>query len=378
MLQLGAAIGRPVMRHVFASALLAAACLVAVVITPAAASVPAGFVRTTIVSGLNSPTAIALAPNGRLFVSEQGGTLRVIQNGRLLARPFVSLRVDSDGERGLLGVAFDPHFPRNHFVYVYYTVPGSPAHNRVSRFTANGNVAVRGSQKRILDLDPLSSATNHNGGALHFGPGGRLYVSVGENANGANAQTLTNRLGKMLRINRDGSIPTGNPFYHRASGPNRAIWAMGLRNPFTFAFQRGTGRLFINDVGENSHEEIDVGKAGANYGWNLCEGRTGCPAGVKLPYYTYPHSGPQPSGCAITGATFYNPVHRTFPKSYLGDYFFGDLCSGWIYRIETSGRRIVHRFATNLGSPIGLVVGHNGGLIYLDHGGTVGRIKYVG
>lgn len=365
------------MRAVLGSVLLAAACLVAVGASPADASVPAGFVQKTITSSLNAPTSMAFAPDGRLFVTEQTGALRVIVHGHLLARPFLRLRVDSNGERGLLGVAFDPHFRRNHYLYVYYTVPTAPEHNRVSRFTANGNVAVPGSQKPILNLDPLSSATNHNGGSLHFGPGGKLYVGVGENANGANSQTLANRLGKMLRINTDGSIPTGNPFYHQAHGANRAIWAMGLRNPFTFAFQRGTGRMFIDDVGENSHEEIDVGQAGANYGWDLCEGRTGCPPGIKLPYYTYPHSGPQPSGCAITGGTFYNPVHRLFPKRYVGDYFFSDLCSGWIYKIETTGPRDVTRFATDLGSPVDLDVGPKGGLFYLSHTGTIGRIRWV-
>jgi len=367
------------MRNVLASALLGAACLVAAVSTPAAASVPAGFHRTTITSALNLPTSMAFAPNGRLFVTEQGGKLRVItRTGKLLARPFLRLNVDSNGERGLLGVAFDPHFARNQYLYVYYTVPTAPEHNRVSRFTANGNVVVPGSQKQLLNLNPLSDATNHNGGALHFGADGKLYIAVGENANGANSQTLSNRLGKMLRINRNGSIPTTNPFYTQATGPNRAIWAMGLRNPFTFAFQRGTGRMFIDDVGQSNWEEINVGKAGANYGWELCEGRTGCPSGIKLPYYTYPHTGShQPTGCAITGGTFYNPRHRSFPKSYVGDYFFSDLCGGWIYKIETTGStRNVTRFATNLGEPVDLDVRPNGALYYLSHFGTVGRIQY--
>jgi glucose/arabinose dehydrogenase len=366
------------MRAFIGSALLAASLLVVVVADPATAAVPAGFHRSTVTSALNAPTAMAFAPNGRLFVAEQGGTLRVItRHGRLLARPFLSLHVDSNGERGLLGVAFDPHFRRNQWVYVYYTVPRTPEHNRVSRFTAQGNVAVPGSQKQILNLNPLSSATNHNGGAIHFGADGKLYVAVGENANGANSQTLTNRLGKMLRINKNGSIPRSNPFYHRARGPNRAIWAMGLRNPFTFAFQRGTGRMFIDDVGQSNWEEINVGKAGANYGWELCEGRSGCPTGIKLPYYTYPHGGPQPSGCAITGGTFYNPRNWSFPRRFVGDYFFSDLCGGWIYRIETTGTKTVRRFATNLGSPVDLAVGPHGALMYLSHDGTLGRIQYL-
>ena len=143
----------------------------------------------------------------------------------------------SSGERGLLGIAFDPNFASNHFVYVYYTATSPTVHNRVSRFIANGDVAVPGSESVILELNPLSDATNHNGGAIHFGLDGKLYIGVGENANGANAQTLSNLLGKMLRINPDGSIPSDNPFFTTASGDNRAIWALGLRNPFTFAIE---------------------------------------------------------------------------------------------------------------------------------------------
>src|SRR5262249_374323 len=157
------------------------------------------------------------------------------------------------------------------FVYVYYTSTTPAVHNRVSRFTANGDIAMTGSETVILDLNNLSSATNHNGGAIHFGPDGKLYIGVGENANGANSQTLSNLLGKILRINSDGTIPTDNPFFNTATGVNRAIWAMGLRNPYTFAFQPGTGVMYINDVGESTREEINLGQAGANYGWPTCE-----------------------------------------------------------------------------------------------------------
>jgi glucose/arabinose dehydrogenase len=237
----------------------------------AAATLPAGFSETLVANGLSSPTSMDFAPDGRLFVCLQGGQLRVIKNGSLLPAPFVSLTVNSSGERGLLGVAFDPNFATNNFVYVYYTAPTPSIHNRVSRFTANGDVAVAGSELVLLDLENLS-ATNHNGGAIHFGPDGKLYVAVGENAVPSNSQTLTNRLGKVLRINSDGSIPSDNPFFNTATGVNRSIWALGLRNPFTFAFQPGTGRLFINDVGQNAWEEINDGIAGSNYGWSTCEG----------------------------------------------------------------------------------------------------------
>src|SRR6184192_1502937 len=256
-------------------ALLIATSLSVVAFPAKAASLPSGFTEAQVGGNLSgSPTAMAFAPDGRLFVCQQGGQLRVIKNGLLLSAPFVSLTVDSSGERGLLGIAFDPNFATNHYLYVYYTVATSPIHNRVSRFTAAGDIAAPGSHVVILELNNLSSATNHNGGAIHFGPDGKLYIGVGENANGANSQTLSNLLGKVLRINADGSIPTGNPFYNSATGNNRAIWALGLRNPFTFAFQPGTGRMFINDVGESTYEEINDGIAGSNYGWPITEGPT--------------------------------------------------------------------------------------------------------
>jgi glucose/arabinose dehydrogenase len=201
-----------------------------------AATVPAGFTEALLAGGLSAPTAMAIAPDGRIFVCEQRGRLRVIKDGVLLATPFLSVNVDSSGERGLLGVAFDPAFETNHYVYVYYTVP-SPQHNRVSRFTANGDVAVSSSELQLLNLNTLSSATNHNGGALHFGADGLLYIAVGDNNNGANAQSFSNLFGKILRINANGTIPTSNPFYSSTSGTNRAIWARGLRNPYTFAFE---------------------------------------------------------------------------------------------------------------------------------------------
>ncbi len=195
------------------------------------ATLPTGFAETQVATGLAAPTAMTFSPDGRLFVTEQGGRLRVIKNGTLLATPFVTLNVNAVGERGLLGVAFDPNFAFNQFVYVYYTTASAPIHNRVSRFTAMGDVAAAGSEVVILELENLSSATNHNGGAIHFGPDGTLFVAVGENANGANAQTLDNRLGKILRLHPDGAIPTSNPFFNTATGANRAIWALGLRNP---------------------------------------------------------------------------------------------------------------------------------------------------
>ncbi len=349
-----------------------------VLLAAVAATLPTGFVETQIASGLSSPTAMEFAPDGRLFVCLQGGNLRVVKNGALLPTPFVTLTVDSSGERGLLGVAFDPSFATNNFVYVYYTVPGSPAHNRVSRFTANGDVAVAGSEVVLLNLDNLSSATNHNGGAIHFGPDGKLYVAVGENANSANSQTLVNLLGKVLRINSDGTIPADNPFFNTA-GARKEIWALGLRNPFTFAFQPGTGRLFINDVGQSTWEEINDGIAGSNYGWSICEGACSPPnANFRDPLFQYGHGSSSTTGCAIVGGNFYNPSVVQFPASYVGKYFFADLCTGWI-RLFDSSNNTAADFATGISNPVDLKVATDGSLYYLSIGSAaVFKVQFSG
>jgi glucose/arabinose dehydrogenase len=341
-----------------------------------AATLSAGFVEAEVGSSLSgAPTAMAFSPDGRLFACLQGGQVRVIKNGLLLNAPFLSIPVDSTGERGLLGIAFDPNFATNNYVYIYHTVPGSPAHNRVSRYTAAGDTALPGSEAIILELNNLSSATNHNGGALHFGPDGKLYIGVGENANGSNAQTLSNLLGKMLRINPDGTIPGDNPFNNTATGNNRAIWALGLRNPFTFAFQSGTGRMFINDVGQSTFEEINDGIAGSNYGWPTTEGPTTNPA-FRAPIYFYGHGTSDTTGCAIVGGAFYNPPVPQFPSSYIGKYFFADLCSGWI-RVFDPTTGTASGFATGISSPVDLQVGPDGALYYLAQGsgGQVFRIS---
>ncbi|HWT01871.1 MAG TPA: PQQ-dependent sugar dehydrogenase [Pyrinomonadaceae bacterium] len=342
-----------------------------------AATLPAGFAETLVAGGLSSPTAMAFAPDGRLFVCQQGGQLRVIKNGTLLATPFLTVTTDASGERGLLGVAFDPNFATNHFVYIYYTVPTSPRHNRVSRFTASGDVAVAGSEVIILELDNLSGATNHNGGAIHFGPDGKLYIAVGENATASNAQTLANLHGKILRINSDGTIPADNPFFNTATGKNRAIWALGLRNPYTFAFQPGTGRMFINDVGQSTWEEINDGIIGSNYGWPTTEGPT-TDSRFRPPLFAYQHGSTSTTGCAITGGAFYNPAVNQFPATYVGKYFFADFCGGWI-RLMNPANNTASAFATGIAAPVDLQVGPDGNLYYLARGGggQVFRIRYT-
>ena len=318
---------------------------------------------------------MALAPDGRIFVAQQGGALRVIKGGSLLSTPFVQLNVDAQGERGLLGVAFDPNFDTNGFVYVYYTAKSPTIHNRVSRFTADGDVAVAGSEKVLFDLDPLGSSFNHNGGDLRFGHDAKLYVAVGENQTPLAAQSLTNLKGKLLRINSDGTIPEDNPFYTSTSGNARAIWALGLRNPFTFTIKRSTGTIYVNDVGQETWEEINLGAAGANYGWPETEGFTDDPR-YTSPVYAYSHTSGSVTGCAITGGAFYDPAQPLFPSEYSGDYFFADYCAGWIKRYD-HGTGSVTSFASGISSPVDLEVAPGGRLFYLARGsGSVHAISY--
>jgi glucose/arabinose dehydrogenase len=349
-------------------------------------TLPADFVETQITgNGLGSTTAMALHPDGRIFVCQQTGELRVIKNNVVLPAPFTTLSVNSSGERGLLGVTFDPNYATNRFVYVYYTATTPTIHNRVSRFTAsaaNEDVAVAGSEVVLLDLETLG-ATNHNGGAIHFGPDGKLYIAVGENAVSSNSQSLANRLGKILRINSDGTIPADNPtsFPNIAGSPagaNRAIWAVGLRNPFTFSFQPGTGRMHINDVGQGTWEEVNVGAAGANFGWPTCEGACAT-AGMTDPLYQYSSAVSAP--CAITGGAFYNPTTPTFPAQFIGKYFFADFCAGWIKVLDPlspSPTDTAVDFATALGLPVDIQVGNDGSLYYLARGNnSVFRVQFA-
>ncbi len=322
---------------------------------------------------------MSFAPDGRLFVCEQGGRLRVIKDGALLTQPFLTLSVSSSGERGLLGVAFDPNFASNGFVYVYYTTSASPIHNRVSRFTAsasNPDVVAAGSEVQLLNLPNLSSATNHNGGAIHFGTDGKLYIAVGDNANSSNSQTLSTTLGKILRINADGSIPSDNPFVSQTSGVNQAIWARGLRNPFNFAVDRTNGRIHLNDVGQDSWEEVNHAIAGANFGWPQTEGpNPPGSSGVRYPIHAYQNAG---SSCAITGAAFYRPVTANFPAEYAGRYFFGDFCGGFIRMLSPPNYSTSAGFATGISSLVDIQVAPDGSLHYLARGGgEVFRVRFT-
>ena len=343
------------------------------------AGATAGFTKNEAwVSGLSNATAMAQAPDGRLFIAEQGGRLRVVKNGVLLGTAFQPITVDSSGERGLIGVALHPGFASNGFVYVHYTTTSGGTHNRISRFvasTTNGDVST-GVETVLVDLPALSSATNHNGGAIHFGVDSKLYAGVGDNADSAHSQDLNHPFGKLLRFNDDGSVPSDNPFCTTAGVQRCAIWARGLRNPFTFAVQPATGRIHINDVGQDTWEEINLGAPGANYGWPASEGPDNIGAGVTAPLFTYKHSAATPAGSgpggffvgfAIGGGAFY-PAGGNFPAGYRNSYYFADYVSQWIARVDLANNNAAYAFASVGGSPVDMLAGNDGALYVLTRG----------
>jgi len=324
---------------------------------------PAGFAEAQVATGFVSPTAMTVAPDGRVFVAEQGGELRVIRDGNLVSSPFLTVPTEAIQERGFGGVVLDPNFAANGYVYVYYTALTPDVHNRVSRFTAdpaNPDRALPDSEVILFEIDGANAAGYHQGGAMHFGADGKLYVAVGEHGGNTRAQSLEFLFGKMLRLNPDGSIPTDNPFYNEASGKYRAIWAIGLRNPFTFAFQPGTGLMYINDVGQNTWEEINQGAPGANYGWPVAEGPSTDPA-LTAPVHAVAH----PESRAITGGVFYNPAVQQFPASYTGTYFFGDLDRRWIRRFNPATQQATDFADSVRGEPVDLDLAPDGSLYYL-------------
>ena len=242
-----------------------------------AATLPTGFAETRVATGLASPTAMTFAPDGRLFVAQQGGALRVIKNGALLSQPFLTVSVNSSGERGLLGVAFDPNFASNNFVYVYYTTSDladsqsrEPLHGQrrqSGRRSRGQRSAVDESAEPELghESQRRRDSLRHRRQALHRGGRERQQRQL--------AVRSPPTLGKLLRINADGTIPSDNPFLSQTTGINQAIWARGLRNPFNFAIDRTNGRIHLNDVGQDTWEEVNHAIAGANFGWPQTEGQ---------------------------------------------------------------------------------------------------------
>ena len=324
-------------------------------------SLPPGFKVDVVATGFTGATAMEVSSDGRIFVCEQPGALRVIKDGKLLAKPFLKLPVDSSWERGLIGVTLAPDFPKTPHVFVCYVAAKPYPHHVVSRFTAAGDVAEPGSERILLEGDDQrklggSIPAGHQGGALHFGTDGKLYVSIGDQTAGQPTQDLHSLLGKLLRINPDGSVPDDNPFADKTTGKYRAIWALGMRNPFTFAVQPETGRIFINDVG-GKFEEVNEGAAGANFGWPTVEHGPTSDRRFRGPVH---HS---PEAC-ISGGVF-SPKSLSWPPEYRGRYFFADFKHGWIKMLDPASPATAKPFATGLRRPVDLRFTADGSLLVL-------------
>jgi len=312
---------------------------------------PPALALSAFVSGLASPLGME-APNdgtGRLFVVQQGGQIRIIQNGALVATPFLDLSPNagfvSGGEEGSLGLAFHPSFSTNRRFFVYYTrsVSGQvqSVFSEYAASAANPNLADASSERIMLIVN--QPFDNHKGGQLAFGPDGFLYIALGDGGSGGdpqgNGQNLQTLLGKILRIDINGAfapgkqyaIPPDNPFVSGGGLPE--IWAYGLRNPWRFSFDRTSGKLFAGDVGQDSFEEVDIIAKGGNFGWNKMEashcyppGSACSSAGLILPIMEYAHNAA--GGSAIIGGFVY---HGSAIPSLVGDYVFGDLSSGHLW-----------------------------------------------
>ena len=317
--------------------------------TPTVLPIPA-LTLQTVATGFTSPLGMEMPNDGtnRFFVVEQGGTIKILQNGTVAAQNFldISSEVTSGGELGLLGVTFHPDFPTNGRLFVNYTrtLTGGQIQSVIAEFrvTSNPNV-VDPATERIL-LTQNQPFANHKAGQLAFGPDGLLYFGLGDGGSGGdpmgNGQNLQTLLGKMMRIDVDHmdpglqyAIPPSNPFATSTTALHE-IYAYGLRNPWRFSFERGTGRLFCADVGQASFEEIDIVQNGLNYGWNIMEGDhcfnppTGCDmTGLTLPITEYDHS----QGIAVIGGYVYK---GTAIPALLNLYIFGDLSSGNIWYLR--------------------------------------------
>ena len=372
--------------------LVAAAATFVLAAPVAGAAPPVEYSEQVVASSLSSPTAVAFLPDGRMLVTEKGGALKLVQGGA--ATTLTTVPVCTASEMGLLGVAIDPGFDTNGFVYMYRTKPAPPndcttstgRFNQVVRITMSGNTVVAGSLTELL-TGIRTDGGNHDGGTLRIGPDGKLWVSVGDAGIGDGgppgastnpyAQDKSELNGKILRLELDGTPAAGNPFIGQP--PARPeVYAYGLRNPFRMSFDPQTARLWAGDVGQGTIEEIDVVQAGGNYAWPHCEGTL--PAGCQQPgdvdpVFEYPHSGPGALGNSVTGGAF---AGGSFGL-YGGQYFFGDYTAGKLYRaVPNAARDDISTpvdFVTGANGPVDIVFGPDEALYYVAIG--AGQVRRV-
>ena len=340
----------------------------------AATTLPAGYVESSVVSGVGGVTAIAWSPTGDLWITGKNGEVWVQRGGSL--SQITSLPVSTDGERGIGNLAIDPDYATNRLVWIYYTAAAPAPHNRLSRFTDAGS--------QLLDEDvvmegPALKNIIHNGGGLAFGLDGTIYLSIGDDdQRSVTAQDPHDRRGKVLHLNRDGSPAVFNPYLDGSAG-DPLVWALGFRNPFRLGVQAGSGTVFIGDVGADKFEELDLWLGGGNYGWDHIEGPQ--PPGLTgyvYPVYSYAHD--STVGNAIIAGGFV-PAGN-FPPDHVGNYFFADEAAGRIYRmqLDTSNQPTqTDIWATDVLTPTYLAFGPDGALYYTSFSGAeVRRISYTG
>jgi glucose/arabinose dehydrogenase len=363
----------------------------------ASARTPATIAANMIVSGLQNPLYLTSAPGNakHLFILEKRGLVKVYDTstGQTLGSSFldVSSDVTTGGEQGLLGLAFAPDFATSRKFYVYLSTRDQDVQIREYKTSAaNPLVADPGTMRLITEIDYPSSTTNHRGGWIGFGPDGYLYVATGEGAIAANSQSLGSQLGKILRIdvnadafptdaNKNYALPADNPTSIagiEGSAVGTGNYAAGLRNPWRVSFDRLTGEMYIGDVGDNTHEEINLGRAGANYGWSVTEGpfNPGTFPNYTNPIFTYDHT----RGQSVTGGY----VYRGPEKDFQGTYFFSDFVSHKIWSLQRASGSWTFADLTGQvsvgGGPIGNVpsLGEDasGNLYIVDFGGKIYRL----
>lgn len=322
----------------------------------------------SVLSNLNFPVGMALAPDGRVFFNERlTGAIRIInQQWQLVNTPFCQLSVLTNSEQGLLGLTLDPNFATNRFVYVYYTAAGPK--NRVVRYTESSGSCTN----ETVILDDIPASGIHNAGIIQFGPDGKLYVITGDASNTANSQSLTSLAGKILRLNPDGTVPSDNPFVSNANANAKKVYALGIRNSYGFTFHGHTGHLWQTENGPGDSDEINRIVSGGNYGWPTVRGIAGNPSFID-PILSYTPT------IAPTGIIAIPEDSTVYPAAYRNNLLFVDFNGGRIRRIVLSGPNL-----TQLGSSSTAYNGGNGfllslmlgadGYVYVSNGSSIFKV----